>query len=74
MKVTATTTYIMSTHIPCLVGYISFTTTTKPQTFLLYEDKTFSSFPFYFELKYGPLKFNAGKISFINLSDSMQRK
>ena len=74
MKVTATTTYIMLTHIPCLVGYISFTTTIKTQTFLLYEDKTFYSFPFYFELKYGPLKFNSGKISFINLSDSVQRK
>ena len=58
MKVTATTTYIMATHIACLVGYISFTTTTKTRIFLLYEDK----------------KFNSGKISFINLSDSVQRK
>lgn len=62
MKVIAKTTYIMATHIACLVGYISFTTTTKTRIFLLYEDKTFYSFPFYFEPKYGPLKFNSGKI------------
>ena len=71
MKVTAATTYIMSTHIPCLVGYISFTSTAKTRPFLLYEDKTFYSFPFYFQLKYGPLKFNSGleKFSYINLSE-----
>lgn len=71
MKVTATTTYIMATHIACLVGYISFTTTTKTRIFLQGQDKTFSSFPFYFELKYSPLKFNSGleKFSYINLSE-----